>query len=354
MEHKKDFLLIVILAGLISLIALFNYIVDPYYIFRDSTINGFNNVKLHKYSSKRTFIYSDIKLNSKNKNIVFTGNCLLSHYGSGLNNVAFFTIPVARVSEVSKIIKNITEIAPNTETIYWGLFMDDFLNMDSDEYSDTLPDLDTKNFTLNDFINLFFSWNTTKYSIETVKESIKNKGQDIIYVYPYREIAKKEYDNNYSIENISTIKDTIDYVKKKNIELIIYYSPIHISKKIHIYTKNKWDLYLNIKRALVEITELYDYSFLNEYNYQMLDENNTNFIDNIHPTNIYNNIVVNDLLSNKKTLATILNKENIEEQLKKDTAQLEKYMKKEKELTQRIKNVSKNDYGIKTRSNKIK
>ena len=133
-ENRKDILFVILLFVFILLVALFNFIVDPYYIFRDSTIKQFNNVKTHKYSSKRTILYSQIKIDDKNKDTAFTGNCLLSHYGIGLDNVAFYTIPVARVTEVSEIIKNISLIAPNIKTIYWGVFMDDFLNLDSDEY----------------------------------------------------------------------------------------------------------------------------------------------------------------------------------------------------------------------------
>ena len=65
-EKRRDILFLVLLLIFIILIGLFNYIIDPYYIFRDSTIKGINNVKTHKYSNKRTIVYSDIKINSKN------------------------------------------------------------------------------------------------------------------------------------------------------------------------------------------------------------------------------------------------------------------------------------------------
>ena len=109
LNDKKDILFVILFIFCVLAVALFNYVVDPYYIFRDGTIKGFNNVKTHKYSNKRTVIYSDIKFNSKNKNVAFTGNCLLSHYGSGLDNVAFFTIPVAKVVEVDTTKEKLEE-----------------------------------------------------------------------------------------------------------------------------------------------------------------------------------------------------------------------------------------------------
>lgn len=352
-NQRLDILFIILLIVFIGLIAFFNYLIDPYYIFRDTTIKSINNVKTHKYSNKRTIVYSDIKLNSRNKDIAFTGNCLLSNYGSGLDNVAFFTIPVAKVEEVSNIIKNIHQLAPNIKTIYWGLFYDDFWNTKNDEVSDTLPILEGKNITLQDIINLFFSYNTTKYSIETLRDSIKNKGKDIIYVYPYREIAKKTYPTPFSFESLNTVKNIIEYGKKENIEIIIYYSPIHVSKKIHLYEKGMWESNQKLKRQLSEITPFYDYSLFNQYNSAPLDENNFDFIDNIHPTSSYNNLIVNDLLSNKKEIGRLLTKENIEEFLNKDTDELIKYINTHKDLTEKIKTVKTEDFEIKIKRKEL-
>lgn len=345
--NRKDLLFLIFLVILVLSVGIFNYTVDPYYIFRDSTIKGFNNVKTHKYSNKRTIIYSDIKINNKNKDTAFTGNCLLSHYGSGLDNIAFFTIPVAKVDEVAKIIKNMHKIAPNIKKIYWGLFFDDFWNTKNDEVNDTLLDLATPRIYYQDFINLFFSYNTTKYSIETIKDSIKNKGEDILYVYPYREIAKKNYNTDFSFEELDKIIEVKEFAKKNNIELIIYYSPIHLSKKIHIYGKNIWNTNQELKRRLVQITNFYDYSLFNEYNTDELDENNQNFIDNIHPSDTYNNLIVKDLLAKDKSIGVLVTKENVENILKTETEKLENYMNNNKEITDKIKNVTLKDAEIK-------
>ena len=352
-EKRRDILFIVLLFIFIILIGLFNYIIDPYYIFRDSTIKGINNVKTHKYSNKRTIVYSDIKINSKNKDTAYTGNCLLSHYGSGLDNVAFFTVPIVRIKEISNIIKNINDIAPNIKTIYWGLFYDDFWNNDNEEITDELLTSNTNVIKLDDLINLFFSYNTTKYSIETLLDSIKNKGQDIIYVYPYREIAKKTYDKEFSLNSLNTIKEIKNFADKNNINLIIYYSPIHISKKIHIYSKGLWESNQELKRKLAEITPFYDYSFQNEYNMSPIDENNMNFIDNIHPSNTFNNLIVFDLLSENKKIGTYITKKNIENYLKQDTEILKTYIKKNPTISDKIKNVKKEDANISIRRKNV-
>ena len=350
-DDKKEILFVILFVILVLAVALFNFIVDPYYIFRDSTIKGFNNVKTHKYSSKRTIIYSDIKLNSKNKDVAFTGNCLLSHYGSGLDNVAFFTLPVAKVTEVSNVIKNLILVSPDIKTIYWGMFFDDFWNDKNDEVSDTLPDFSSKRVELQDFVNLFFSYNTTKYSIETICDSVKNHGRDIIYVYPFREIAKKKYDKKFTLDALKNIEETREFAEKHGVKLVVYYSPIHVTKKMHVFSKGQWENYQELKRQMAQMTDFYDYSMFNEYNSTPLDENNKNFVDNIHPATDFNNLIVNDLLSDKKKIGVLITKDNVNTLTDKDFAELKKYISEHKSLFEQIKNVSEKDSTEKIKKN---
>lgn len=347
LNKKTDYLFIVFLFLLIFGIALFNFIVDPYYILRNSVIAGFNDIKTHKYTNKRTIIYSDIKITNKGKDTAFTGNCLLSHYGEGLENVAFYTITVAEIDEIERIIKNIHKIAPQIKKIYWGIFFDDLYY--KDEVFDSLNQSENKNIGLDDLITLFFSWNTTKYSIETVRDSIKNKNnkQNISYIYPYREIAKKHYDKAFSFDIMSKINNIYNYTKANDIELTIYYSPMHITKKMHMYSKGIWDTNLEVKKRLAQISPFYDYSLSNQYNTQPLDENSINFIDNVHTSTDYNDMIVNDLLSDNKQIGILITKDNVDEYNKQDTQQLKDYINSHKNLADKIQSVTPEDYNVK-------
>lgn len=350
-ENKKkdrlDLMFFITLVCVILFVALFNYIVDPYFIFRDSSIKGFNNVKTHKYTNKRTILYSDIKINNKRIDNAFVGNCLIARYGNGRDNVAFYTIPVSTVEEVSKIIKNIHKVAPHIKKMYWGLFFQDLWFDKNDEVTDTLPDIKSVKPGLDDYINLFFSWNTTKYSIETIRDSLKHHGKDIVYIYPYKEIAVKSYENCNTFENMEFIKDTMKFAKDNGIDLKIYYSPIHLTKRIHIYEKNAWNKNSEFKKRLADITPFYDYSFANEYNTAPLDANSVNFIDNIHPTDVFNNMIVEDLLSGNPKIGVLVTKDNVDKLVEQDTKQLADYIKQHKDFAEKIKKVSRDDAEIK-------
>ena len=107
-----------------------------------------------------------------------------------------------------------------------------------------------------------------------------------------------------------------------------------------------WQSNQDLKRQLVKIMPFYDYSFQNEYNSTPIDENNLNFIDNIHPSNTYNNLIVNDLLSKSKKIGTLVTKDNVELYLKKDTEELKNYMIQNKNLVENIKNAKFDDANI--------
>lgn len=343
LNDKKDILFVLLFILCVLAIALFNYIVDPYYIFRKETINGFNNVKTHQFSNRREILYSDVKINTKGKDVVFTGNCLLSRYGSGLDNVVFFTVPVVKISEVSQIVKNLISYSPEIKTIYWGMFFDDFWNKDEDEDNGILPEFSSKCVELQDFINLFFSYNTTKYSIETIRDSVKNHGEKMKYVYPFREIADKTYSDKFSLDSLKAVKETVEFANEHGVKLVIYYSPINVTKKMHIYSKNQWDNYRKLKLELANVCDFYDYSLSNKYNSNILDGNSKYYLDNIHLSSEYDKFIINDLLSADKKVAKLVTKANAKSVTEKEFLDLIKFIDKNKSTYEKIKQVSIDD-----------
>lgn len=346
-DNKLLFVCIGLILSVVFVVSLFNYIVDPYFVFRDSAIKGFNNVKTYKYVNKRTILYSDIKINSKKHNAAFIGNCLITRFGDKNDNVGFYIIPVATVKEVAEIFDNITEVVPHIKKIYWGTFFGDLWYEKNEEVTDVLSELKDTKASFKDYLNLFFSWNTTKYSILTVRDSIKNKGKDIVYIYPYKEIAAKKYDKMQSFDDTEKIKHIVDRAKQKGVELTVYYSPLHISEKAHVFLNNAQNKEDEYKRRLASITPFYDYSLLNEYNTPPLDENSEYFIDNLHPTDIYNNMIIRDLLSDSKKIGVLTTKENVEELIKENSEKINEYISRNAEFREKIKHLNASDASVK-------
>ncbi len=345
-KKRQDLLFLILLIFFIGLVALFNYSVDPYNVTKSKIINGFNDNKIHKLTNKRSNIYADIKLNKKNKDKAFVGNCLLSETNDTPNNIAFFSIPVVKMEEVVDIIKNLHITAPNINTIYWGLYFDDFYNEQNNAFGEKFTFSDEKFLTVKDCIDLFFSFNTTKYSIETVKESIKNKDNNDKYIFPYKELANKEYNQDLNFHELDKVKEAVQYAKDNNIKLILYYSPIHITKKEHIYLSGKWESFEKLKIYLAKITPYFDYSLYNEYNSTVLDENNKYYLDSIHLQPSYNNLIISDLISNDKKIGVEVTESNVENLQKTDTENLERFIAKNPQLSEKISNLKKSDREI--------
>ena len=139
------------------------------------------------------------------------------------------------------------------------------------------------------------------------------------------------------------IRDIIKKANENGIKIILYYSPIHISKKIHIYESGVWDNNMEFKRQLASILPYTDYSIINEYNSTPLDENNKYFVDNSHPSSIYNDIIYRDILDNSVGLGIKINKDNVEDVLKSETLQLKSFIDKNSSYAEEIKNVKSSD-----------
>ena len=345
-NQRNDILFVLMFILLVGVVALFNYFADPYQILNAPVIKGFNDNKIHKLTNKRTIIYSDIKLNSKNKTKAFVGNCLLEQNKELPNDVAFFTIPVVKTEEVFDVIQNIHLNAPQIKTIYWGMYFDDLYNAQNDNFGEKFAYSDEKNINIHDCINLFFSFNTTKYSIETVLASFQNKNNNDVLIYPYKELANKEYSRDLDFHELEKVKKAVLYAKENDINLILYYSPIHITKKVHIYLSGRWETWKKLKRELANITPYYDYSLCNDFNSTLLDENNANYVDSIHLQKDFEMLIINDLLFGDFKLGTYVSPQNVDELSLKDEKCIKAFIHQNPKLCEKINHLQKSDRQI--------
>lgn len=351
-QKYKNFYFVVVLVLSFFLIILFNYFVDPFDIFKTKTFKGVNNIKIYKLTNKRSAIWTDMKLNGKGKKVVFTGNCLLSYGAEEMEDVAFFNLTVAKVHEVLELFKVIPEVAPDVKKVYVGMFFDDFWETKNDEVQDVLKPYN-KYYSVDDFVNYLFSYNTTKYSVDTLLKSIEQKGEDIVYVYPYRELVDVHYKDSYNKSSFDDLEKMVKIAKKNNIEIVFYYSPIHVSKKVSIYEKGLWDVNNEIKRKLAKIAPFYDYSISNNYNQDDLDENSKYFVDSLHPTKKLQEEIVKELVSDDEKIGVLVTEKNVDEILDKDTNHLKRYMKQHPATVQKISNLKAEDKKVKIRQKNV-
>ena len=343
MSKKDLFFILSIVIGILAII-LFNYIIDPYYIFKAVPIEGINDKKPHLYTNKRQIIFSDMKLNGRYKIHAFLGDCALYRTADIPYNSAFYSVPVTNISEIKSIIMYIKKYIPGIKTLYFGLNFNEIAGKDrkTDELSfDVL-----KKSKLNEIIGLLFSWNTTKYSFETLKASVLYKKNPTEYVYPYRETAGKKYTDitDESIdEKIKEIEQIKEYAKENDFKLTFYFAPSNITYKIYLYKNNVYDKYNKLKKQLALVSDYCDYSLNNEYNTEILDGTGIYYIDTLHITPEFDNIIINDLVSGCKKTGILINKGNVSKIIETDTKYLKDYVNTHKEYAEKIGNLKTED-----------
>ena len=345
MSRKKDFFIILTAAAGILGIMLFNFIIDPYYIFQHKPVYGLNHKKIHMYSNKRQIIFSEMKLNGRNKTDAFIGNCTLYRSRNVPSNIAFYTVPVTNTEEILNIIEHIKLLNPNIKKLYLGINFNEIFK--KDRKTDDFKEINSRRISIKDIIDLLFSWNTTKYSIETLTASIAAKNKNDNYVYPYREIAKKRYSSGETCNLMVKLSMLKNFAENSGIKLIFYFTPVHITYKIDIYEKNLWDKYTDFKYRLAQRADYLDYSLNNAYNTEKLDADAVYYIDNIHITDALNEAVISDLLSNSPKIGVPVNKNNADDIIKNDTEYIADYIEKNKELAEKIKSLTVQDADIK-------
>lgn len=120
----------------------------------------------------------------------------------------------------------------------------------------------------------------------------------------------------------------IETIKQNKIQAVYFIPPMHANFTCDLYNKYEKE-YFNLKYELVEkVDEILDFSILNVYNVQKLSNTNQYYYDKVHPKQEYGKIVKKVLQGNRKenkNLYTILTKENINLEIKKQQMALEQF-----------------------------
>lgn len=205
-------------------VAGFNLIVDYQNIYRLVNIAGFNQEKqlIHKTGMRRT---KSIDLARGNYDTLILGNSRVNRginpdskvfannsvYNAGLNS--------ANIYEIYQVFKY-AQKHQNLETIVLGLDFESFFNLKQNKADFQQSGFANKNVYLSSW-NSLFSWQTVKYSWETVKSQkyspyfvYTDKGfNDINYpVYPYRERFEqysRERLVSYREQNLAVLEKVI-------------------------------------------------------------------------------------------------------------------------------------------------
>lgn len=292
--------------------AAFNFIVNPYNIFNHHFFSNFIVIKNHSVSPRMQIFYKTIYDNPTNILMGTSRVGMLSpsdvtkYLGGSTNNMAMAGSNIEEQSQyLLYMIKN-----DFVKNILWSM---DFFSFNPDLPNDrdfTYDRLDSSSYFNNDRRIALIGFQTTKNSFQTLydnfkisdkekrnyKKALNDEEGDYKKFEHYNSLTKKEidayiamqlkayptkflvvrtFDQPHSIDsNLQKLQTVIDLCKKKNINIIIYTSPV--SKDfLQLYKdlglKNTFKYWKNSLAKITSYTDFCDYNTITNNLYDFID-----------------------------------------------------------------------------------
>ena len=338
-KFKKNILFLIIFIFLFVIVALFNYTIDPYNLFRNK-----NLTRLISLPPEFVNIYIKMHKNVKTDRIIIgSSECDLIVSTSLFGKFHKLTLRGIEHKQYYDFLKAHFDLHPEVKDVVIVLTYTDITGY----FKPTIPVYTGEKLNINEIIKLFFSYQITKASVEKIKEKFfyekkEDANSSIEYhsCFPKQfEVPKKigkleEYTNQENIEYLGKI---IAFLKEKKVNyyfIIPPYNAIYLSfiKNIEEYNEQV----KAIKKYVVsKDVVLYDFAFVNKHTEKSLFDFpylNRNFN---HPSFLWGNKIYKTLFldrSNNDGLYMLLTKDNVDEMLKLQDELLEKYKKNNSEI----------------------
>lgn len=317
---KSDILFIIIVIFLFSLIALFNYLVDPFNLFHNKSGTKLINIPI-EFSN----IYMKMCKKENMEKVIFGSSDIDIAISSSLfNEYHKMTVRGINYKQYYNLVKSHFDLHPETKYVIFGITYTDITG----SLKQSLPKYTGSNLNKDEIIRLFLSYQTTSESIKKIQNQFIKKTEqnsDYFYCYPRQmDLGKKSQDELIEEQNERFIylKKIISFLKEKKVNYIFIippYNSVYLSfiKNINIYEEQV----INLKRFLVSNDiEVYDFGFVNKHTSKSLyDAPYLNYNFN-HPFFIWGNKTYKNIFYDKtdgEKLYMLLTKENINDVIKR-------------------------------------
>lgn len=364
-KNYKNFnkkLLLTLLSLLVGL-AFFNFIVDPFDIFKTVSINHFNALKPDKNRQQRVTKIVELKLDKKPVDAIFMGSSRVdksidaSYFiklsGENTKNLAMNALTH---NETIKIAQNALAIHPEIKTIYVGLDFFRFLESQADG-GRKVSVSNNKKLTINESNPLILSFDTVVASFNTVFENITYKApvdsQNIKKPDPSEGFIHRlsQYKSTYdkaqlSREEIEKLKDFQNEMKKYGVKVVFYTNPTHASDLCLIKTMGYLGVFDEWKSEMAKSFEYVDFDFVNPATGERIDENTHYFYESSHSTFDMGNLVSDRLVSSKDDEYGVkITAENVAKNIRRNDEALKKWEQKNPDWVKNINDIVNEDKG---------
>ncbi len=329
-------------------VGLFNWAINPYGVFNSPEIIGINQAKLEKLKNGRLFKAVDItRIKPKT---IFLGSSR-TEYGlnpkhSALNNkqpAYNSALGAATPYELFRYLEHAIVNQPELQLVILGLdeFMFNELNKEDTGLSESR--LEKRHLTIQDGINVTLSIQALQASQNTI--SLSKKFPEYRSFTPEGQLNLRQIDRdrsatNYRFERSTSIyfntfpefilskkylnylQKIVDLCREKDIKLHIFISPAHAARLQIIEQAGHWQTYEQMKREIVNITPVWDFSGYNSITTEKIYNDMENYIDESHYHKQVGDLVINRILDYQtekvpQDFGVLITPQNIENHLQK-------------------------------------
>ncbi len=366
--HFYNLLLLIFVSLPVMGVGVINWLIDPQDVFNTPNYLGINNVKPDKDKNDRLFKAIDItRIRPK---IIIVGSSRAKQginpehpvfdqsagvYNLALNGPNFY--------EVRKYIEHAIYNQPDLNEIVLGI---DFFMFNA--HIDNQPTfsesrLKKTHITVDDAIKVLFSFDTLNNSKHTIIASKNQKSIDDNYgekgFMPNRNADKPEniwrfnqsiklyftLHSNYefSEQYWSDLAEVVELSQKHNIKLRVFISPSHATHWESIYITNRWKVFEEWKRKIVQLTPVWDFSGYNSVTTESINNKMDNYVDNSHYTPEIGNLILNRIFDYKNSqvpsdFGVLLTTDNMDFHLKNIRQKRQKWVNNNPEAVNLVKN----------------
>jgi len=378
MKYIKNIGFIIFTALIIIIVGLLNFLIDPYFVFKNDYDLELTNIPRDHYhillKAYKNFTADTVFLGSSSTHSLFFRRQYYRYYFN-LVRKDFFSY-----EQQYHLLKDYLHFHPETKRAYIFITYPSFY----EDCSEPVSQFDGDELNFKDYMFLLFSAETTKRSLKCIKEGKLNQYRDFIFFNirnnikrivnqnfkkntpsfqqkEEKEVEQTKYNNQkyefYFFPNVviapprnfeesknkNNIKKNFEYLikmsellKEKNIDTHFVFHPYHATYlSLLVANPTLKKLVDDLKRTCVQISDndVYDFSVINKYTTSDYD-NSYLYTDYIHPNYVLGMKVFKVLHDNisEDGLYLKLNKKNVEKQIANSNKKLEDYRQKNKSL----------------------
>jgi len=361
-EYKKYTRRILIsLFTVLTIIATFNIIMDPYNVFGTPDF-GFNSLKPDAKRQERLTKIIGLKMDKRKLDAVFVGTSRTdwpiskADYknitGKNAENMAVVGMGFDEYLELADLC---VKIHPEIKKVYLGLDLYTF-NKNYKDNQKHIPFSQNTHITTQELATVLFAGDTTVSSFITLarntfatKDKTKlytrmgtthrffNEGIMIYFDFAFRKYYE-HYDNySFNEENYEKLRLLKYNLKKKGVDLIMFHTPGHITDIDVIYENNMWKTFTNWKKGLTNVSDVWDFYYYNKVTASEVKPDMEYFTDAAHASDIAGKMMIETMTKSKNNGFGRLNtSKNIDKYIKQDTYNLLKWRRNNPEWIKKI------------------